>query len=635
MTASPSAQSHPSSVNQRSALSRRLWIVVLILLLAAAVRIVNAGHFVVWTDEGWSTWAASDHNLDVIINNVLTKDRHPPLFELSLSAWWTLAGDSRIALRFLAIAAGLITVAALYRLSADWFGVTAGRYAALLLTVLPGAVYYSQEIRDYGWLMLAVTLMTLCFLRLLRRQSRAAWAGYVLSVVFMLYTLYIGGLILVVQGGIGLLRWRKTGSFPLALFGAWLVSGLLYIPWLLLLPRQLSFIGTGITPLPTSWAGLITAAGVLLGGQLALTAGLYALGVWRIIEQRQGAIRWWAQMTLVLSSVGLFGLLFVANIRFGLLAARIVIFMAPLFMAICGYGLSLLAGRTRAVLTVGLIVVLLTTSAPIQPRLDYDHAAQAVAADYMPGDLIILENGWDDNAFRYELLLALGDNAAPDIVRTLPWVDNRTTGDPVLPRVELLIKAKRRVWLINWLQPSQVSGFLAGGGDGFQQVISHETPTGAQYASLFADQNVRETLYEQPQPISAAPIARFGDNLLLHDALLPATLHAGQRTQIDLWWRTAAALPRDYSVSVFVMDSSGVVRAQSDQSPHLPTSQWPPDTLEFDRHTLTLPADLAAGPYRIGVDVYWYGDQQRLPVSGAAVDAAHAEVMIGTAALAP
>ncbi len=129
---------------------RAVWLIMLVLLLAAGLRIVNAGHFGVWTDEGWSTWAASDHNFGVIIDTVLAKDRHPPLFELMLSGWWTIAGDSRIALRFLAIAGGLITVAALYRLVTDIFGRRAAIYAALLLSILPSAVYYSQEIRDYG-----------------------------------------------------------------------------------------------------------------------------------------------------------------------------------------------------------------------------------------------------------------------------------------------------------------------------------------------------------------------------------------------------------------------------------------------------------------------------------------------------
>jgi len=36
----------------------------------------------------------------------------------------------------------------------------------------------------------------------------------------------------------------------------------------------------------------------------------------------------------------------------------------------------------------------------------------------------------------------------------------------------------------------------------------------------------------------------------------------------------------------------------------------------FDRHNIAIPADLPPGRYRIGVQVYWYGDRQPLIVGG-------------------
>jgi len=93
----------PQKTNPQ-ALLRLLSPIVVILIVAAALRIVNAGHFPVWTDEGWSTWAVSDHSLGAILDKV-AHDRHPPLYFVALSGWWTVAGDSRIALRFLSIAA--------------------------------------------------------------------------------------------------------------------------------------------------------------------------------------------------------------------------------------------------------------------------------------------------------------------------------------------------------------------------------------------------------------------------------------------------------------------------------------------------------------------------------------------------
>ena len=77
---------------------KRLLPILAILLLAATVRIINSSSWPPWTDEGWSIYAVSDHNLGVILNREITQDRHPPLYFLSLSAWETVAGDVRSAL---------------------------------------------------------------------------------------------------------------------------------------------------------------------------------------------------------------------------------------------------------------------------------------------------------------------------------------------------------------------------------------------------------------------------------------------------------------------------------------------------------------------------------------------------------
>jgi 4-amino-4-deoxy-L-arabinose transferase-like glycosyltransferase len=594
---------------------RRFTPILAILLLTATTRIVNAGHWPVWTDEGWSTWAASDHHLNVIVDKILEKDRHPPLYTLTLSVWWTLAGDSRIALRFLSIMGGLLTVAAVYRIGADWFGRRAGIYAALLMSVLPVAVYYSQEIRDYGWLMLAASLMTLFFLRYLRQPRRSTLALYVLSIVFMLYTLYLGLLILAVQVFIGLVAWRGSSRRKAELASGWLAAAILYIPWLLFLPRQLGFISIGIDSYPSTLTGLLSIGGILFGSQLALTAGCYALGVWRIVERPERSVCWLARMTIVLSGIGLLGLLFVANLRVGTLSPRTLAFLAPLLMLVCGYGLSLVNQRAANVLALSLVAVFLAVPTVIQPRLDYNVAAQAVASEYTPGDLIILETGWDDNAFRYELMLALGDSAEPHIIRTLPWVDNRQPGQSVVPQVEDSLKASRRVWIVNWLQPSQVMPFLDKDGAGFIRVLTRETSTGAQYRNLYDDRTIRAVLFERPIPDKETRI--YGDLLALRDTLVPGSIGLGQAVHVDLWWSALKPLPADYSVGVFLLDANGHAYPQHNGPPgDRPTTEWQPGALTFDRHTLEIPSDLSPGVYKVGVQVYWYVDRVPLPVNG-------------------
>src|SRR5262245_60241924 len=182
-------------IKQETALTRLLP-VLSILLLAAAVRIVNSSAWPVWTDEGWTTWSVSDPHLDVVLSREIAQDRHPPLYFFTLSIWERLAGDSRLALRFLSIAAGLLTVAVTFRIGADLFGPRAGLFGALLLSVLHLAVYYSQEVRDYGGVTLTVTLMTLLFVRFYRSAGRRRLFAYCLSIVFMLSTLYLGATVL-------------------------------------------------------------------------------------------------------------------------------------------------------------------------------------------------------------------------------------------------------------------------------------------------------------------------------------------------------------------------------------------------------------------------------------------------------
>ena len=478
-------------------LMRRLIVILAILLLAAAARITNVHNWPVWTDEGWSTWAASDHRLDAILSRV-AQDRHPPLYFVSLSAWWTLAGDSRLALRFLAIAGGLLTVAVTYRIGADWFGRRAGAFAALWLSVLDIAVYYAQEIRHYSWLTLAVCLMTLFFLRYLRRPRRAILLAYMVSIAFMFYTQYFGALFLAVHGIIGLLVWHGSLRQKAELVAAWIGATILCVPWLIAASGQFASLTGGIVSYPTSLEGLLTVAPLIFGGTVTVgMGGLYVLGFWRILRRLSYSVVDLARIALVLCGLGLFGVMFLANLRIGLLSARTLVYLVPMLMLVCGYGLDSVRGRAGSVIALGLVVIMLLTRSIIQPRLDSDKVAQAVATAYRPGDLIVIESGWDDNAFRYELMLALGESAWQNMIPALPWYDNLYRMGPVVPQVEGALKTHRRVWSINWLIPSQLMPFLDSGGEGFHRVLIREIPVGAQYEGRYPVPSVQVALFER------------------------------------------------------------------------------------------------------------------------------------------
>jgi hypothetical protein len=379
----------------------------------------------------------------------------------------------------------------------------------------------------------------------------------------------------------------------------------------------------------------------LWGEQLALVGGLYLLGVWWIgkrfitdcaengtysVHKRGNhpsssifssfSATSAEYVYLVLAGGGLFVMTIVANLWVSVVAARTLVFLTPFLMLVAGIGLARLEPRARAVFAGLLVLLALTGDQVIQPRLDYNVAAQAVAESYSPGDLVLLETGWDDNPFRYELSLALPDGT--DIIRTLPWVDPGSIA-PVVPQVADQVRAHRRVWIVQWLTPPQVIPWLASGEDGYVAVSDQLVPVGKQYANLYpAAPNVRIVLFERPE-FAFSPLS-YGGVLALHDTVIADHVAAGDNLHVDLWWSALTTPLKDYSVGVYLMapDEDRVI-AQHDGPPgQTPTSQWTPGEMIFDRHTLTVPDDLAPGMYRVAVSAYWFGDPQPLAVNDAA-----------------
>jgi uncharacterized membrane protein len=98
----------------------------------------------------------------------------------------------------------------------------------------------------------------------------------------------------------------------------------------------------------------------------------------------------------------------------------------------------------------------------------------------------------------------------------------------------------------------------------------------------------------------------------------PGVGQAGGDLEVTLYWRALAPMDRDYTVFVHLVGSDDQLVAQHDGQPwwevSLPTSTWQPGELLRDRHTLSLPADLAAGTYSLRIGVYFWENLERLPV---------------------
>ena len=170
-----------------------LVLLLALLLLGTWLRVHNLDAFSFWTDEGL-TPARSGYPLaqilrnEIVIQGVVTTDTHPPLYYLIIAVTRRLFGLSDFAFRYPSVLFGVLLIPLLYQFGRALLSsqtpsplgrgtatggpaITLGLLVALLATVNPLQVYYSQEARMYTLLVLLATGMSIVLWRALREEK--------------------------------------------------------------------------------------------------------------------------------------------------------------------------------------------------------------------------------------------------------------------------------------------------------------------------------------------------------------------------------------------------------------------------------------------------------------------------------
>lgn len=240
----------------REHLIRRIGGVVLIILIAYALRLHNLAGDSLWGDE---IFTATQSPLPVgELLRWTAGDIHPPGYYLLVGRLadglgWAHLSPSALTdwlWRFPSVLAGVLAVAVTYRLGTDLLSQQVGLVGALLLAVSPVAIQYSQEARMHELFLLGVTLSTWALARAMVRPGQWRWwLIYALATAFNLYTVYLAFIVLASQavwvvvsrdrGPIPVSRQLSVLGYPLTansyrLLG-WLLSialaFTLYLPW--------------------------------------------------------------------------------------------------------------------------------------------------------------------------------------------------------------------------------------------------------------------------------------------------------------------------------------------------------------------------------------------------------------------
>ena len=137
-------------LNSKSGPGRHLPELILILIilpLAAALRLYRLSGQSLWADEGNSVALARLGFIEIAQRTAF--DIHPPFYYWLLKGWISFFGDSEIGLRSLSVVLGIGLVFLVGMLGLRYFGAAAGMVAAGLAAVSPFQIYYAQETRMY------------------------------------------------------------------------------------------------------------------------------------------------------------------------------------------------------------------------------------------------------------------------------------------------------------------------------------------------------------------------------------------------------------------------------------------------------------------------------------------------------
>lgn len=166
--------------------------IVLVLLFGLAFRLIALNQSL-WLDEAINVVNAKNLNLVDFVTKYPVGDFHPPLYFAILWIWGHFFGFSEISIRLPSVVLGIATIWLVYLVGKDLFSKKVGLIGALLLSVAPLHIYYSQEARMYS---LATFTTALSFYFLIRLVHGKSLVSYILSLILLLYSDYLIYLIL-------------------------------------------------------------------------------------------------------------------------------------------------------------------------------------------------------------------------------------------------------------------------------------------------------------------------------------------------------------------------------------------------------------------------------------------------------
>jgi len=271
-----------------------------------------------------------------------------PLYPFCARLVLKVTQDPKLAMRLPVAAAGVLAVYLVYILGRGLFSNATGLAAAFLLAVSPFHVYYSQEGRFYGFLIVFSVLFVITFVHAARRDRLRDWITLALVVAAGFYAHYFTALVegavalavaarAAVESATGRHPWRRGGQLrilgKLALCG--MAAVIMFSPWLAVgLGRQHRWFWRHDGGVDALWSTFMALAGG--GCSAAVLVVLLVLAALRTAKERnRRAVMLWTICVVGPCAVGIAARVF--NYWFH---AKYLVFLLPFVSVLGAWGME-------------------------------------------------------------------------------------------------------------------------------------------------------------------------------------------------------------------------------------------------------------------------------------------------------
>jgi mannosyltransferase len=221
-----------------------IFLLVLALFLGTFLRFFSISTESFWLDEGATALTLKKYSPMEILNNIqekgnilpeyFTYDDDLPLYPLILSGWSNIFGISEFSLRAFSALLGSLSLILVFYLARYLFDDKVALLSTFLASVNLTLIWYSQEARQYSYLLFLSLLSVIFLLRFLKEGDIRYMVGLIVADAFLIYSHFPWIIFIAFEGAYALFvvykEYADKRKLNKKVIVAFLIIGMLYLP---------------------------------------------------------------------------------------------------------------------------------------------------------------------------------------------------------------------------------------------------------------------------------------------------------------------------------------------------------------------------------------------------------------------